>query len=98
LEIIQWLQEWYKSNCDGYWEHIYGIKIDTLDNPGWIVQIDLSDTPLEHEEFDKIQYYMSDEEWIICSKEGGVYKASGGPNKLEEILLIFKEWVESKSI
>lgn len=49
--MLQWIQEWYKSNCDGYWEHMYGVKIDTLDNPGWIVHIDLIDTPLEQKEF-----------------------------------------------
>lgn len=97
METLQWIQEWYKSNCDGYWEHMYGVKIDTLDNPGWIVQIDLLDTPLEQKEFDRVQYDKNDEEWFICSKENGIFKASGGPSKLEEILQIFKIWVESNS-
>lgn len=26
-----WLQSWYLSNCDGEWEHGYGVAIDTLD-------------------------------------------------------------------
>lgn len=33
--IFEWLQKWYKSQCDGDWEHEYGIKIETVDNPGW---------------------------------------------------------------
>jgi hypothetical protein len=32
--ILQWLQSWYQSRCDGEWEHNYGVKIDTLDGNG----------------------------------------------------------------
>lgn len=24
---IKWLEKWYKDNCDGDWEHFYGIRI-----------------------------------------------------------------------
>ncbi len=47
LLMIQALQNWYASNCDGDWEHSFGIRIETLDNPGWLVTIDLEDTRLE---------------------------------------------------
>ena len=46
MDILCWLQNWYHSNCDGGWEHLYGVKIDTLDNPGWSVAIDLEDTEI----------------------------------------------------
>ena len=26
--VFVWLQEWYKNQCDGDWEHEYGIKIE----------------------------------------------------------------------
>ena len=32
---------WYKTNCDGDWEHSYGITLQTLDNPGWHLTVDL---------------------------------------------------------
>ena len=38
------LSDWYESNCNDDWEHGYGVKIETLDNPGWLVQIDLFGT------------------------------------------------------
>ena len=47
------LMEWYAAQCDGSWEHDYGIKIDTLDNPGWYLEIDLTDTPLQDVPFEK---------------------------------------------
>jgi hypothetical protein len=41
------LHHWYLAQCDGDWEHSNGISIETLDNPGWSVKIDLSDTRLD---------------------------------------------------
>ena len=40
--IIQWLQDWTKSQIDGDWEHELGISISMLDNPGWILSADVS--------------------------------------------------------
>ena len=40
--IIQWLQDWTKSQIDGDWEHELGISISLLDNPGWILSADVS--------------------------------------------------------
>ncbi len=45
-DILAWLQDWYRSRCDGTWEHSYGVKIDTLDNPGWLVTVDLGERSL----------------------------------------------------
>ncbi|OAX48412.1 hypothetical protein gpAD87_09590 [Paenibacillus sp. AD87] len=44
MNTLKWLQNWYLENCNGDWEHSYGVKIDTVDNPGWSVEIDLTDT------------------------------------------------------
>ena len=49
---ISWLQNWYTTQCDGDWEHDYGITIGTLDNPGWYVVINLVETPLEAAAFE----------------------------------------------
>lgn len=27
MDSLKWLQEWYIQNCDGDWEHCYGIEI-----------------------------------------------------------------------
>lgn len=41
LELISWIQSWYKQYCNGDWEHNENIAIYTIDNPGWRVTIDL---------------------------------------------------------
>jgi hypothetical protein len=35
---------WYKSHCDGDWEHSFGIDIKSMDNPGFWITIDLAET------------------------------------------------------
>lgn len=92
MDMIDWLCDWYKSNCDGYWEHVYGIKIGTLDNPGWMVDIDLLDTYLEEKQFETVQIYNDDSNWIHCSVKDGIFRGNGSIDKLESILLIFREW------
>lgn len=96
MELLTWLQEWYASACDGDWEHMFGVKIDTLDNPGWSVTIDLADTPLEYKEFDeyKNKNYVRDDDWIICFVRDGQFRGAGDTYKLEKIIEIFKNWAE----
>lgn len=41
------LAKWFVEQCNGDWEHSYGIKIHTISNPGWFVEVDLSYTTAE---------------------------------------------------
>jgi hypothetical protein len=41
VDHLGWLERWYQEQCDGDWEHHSGVTIETLDNPGWLVKIDL---------------------------------------------------------
>ena len=36
-EALLSLDRWYKRNCDGSWEQLLGIVIETTDNPGWLL-------------------------------------------------------------
>ena len=95
MSVINWLEEWYKSNCDGEWEHLFGVRIDTLDNPGWSITIDLEDTTSESKDFKMIRFDNGDDDWMFCRVENNAFKGSGDPNKLNQILGIFKKWIES---
>lgn len=46
-------RNWYEKNCEGDWAHQYGVKIDTIDYPGWYVIIDLANTSLLNFPFSK---------------------------------------------
>jgi Immunity protein 53 len=93
--IFEWLQIWYLSQCDGDWEHENGITIDTVDNPGWFLTINLTGTKLEKHTFSPIKIEVDKNNWYFCSKKNGNFEASGGPLNLIEILNIFRTWTET---
>jgi len=93
--LIMRLQKWYQSQCDGDWEHEYGVDISTTDKPGWLIQVDLVDTSLIDKAFKKICLDFSLESWVHCSVSEDKFQASGGPMNLVDIIKIFIEWVES---
>ena len=103
MNMLEEIQNWYKMHCNNDWEHSYGVSIDTLDNPGWIVKISLNDTLLEDvvfpsveegtpEDSESIFGCLSDNNWVKCYKEKNVWIGMGSPDKLEEILKIFLDW------
>ncbi|WP_416397412.1 immunity 53 family protein [Allohahella sp. A8] len=98
MDIIGELQKWYLSQCNDDWEHTYGIAISNLDNPGWHFEVDLTDTYLEDVPFETRSYGMGAEadisrnEWLICERKDRKFRASGGPEKLHEMISIFLAW------
>ncbi len=98
MSILEKLQLWYDQHCDGDWEHLYGISIETLDNPGWSVKIDLKDTLLEDVPFQPIKYGDSEKtmdfrddlnDWVNCYREGTFFCGLASVQNLETVLKIF---------
>jgi hypothetical protein len=85
-DLIARLSEWYREQCDGEWEHSYGIEIGTLDNPGWNLEIDLRDTALEHAKFEDVKVEKSKSDWFTCFKKDGKFMGAGDPSKLAVLL------------
>jgi hypothetical protein len=94
MTTTEWLQRWYQRACNGVWEHAHGVKIDTLDNPGWHVQIDLADTPYAQLSPRQKAVEHSETDWLRCSVSQQQFLGYGGPEKLDEIIAVFKEWIE----
>lgn len=95
---LQWLQEWLLENCNmDSSDHDYDISIETLDNPGWHIRIQVQDTKLENEKFEKIAIQREDENnWLHCKVEDKTFESACGPRNLDEVISIFKEWATSK--
>jgi hypothetical protein len=93
-ENLFWITKWYHSQCDGYWEHDNGIHIGTLDNPGWFLEVDIKETEIQDKEFLLVDIDRSEEDWIYCSIEDKMFKGSGGPFNLPELLKIFCDWAK----
>jgi len=99
-DLIKELENWYFSQCNKYWEDDFGIKIGTLDNPGWFLKIDLVDTNLEGKEYQDFSYGVGDEaetsgnNWVSTKLENGKFVAHGGPQKLHELIKLFITWAK----
>lgn len=93
-EVTKRLQSWYAAMCDGAWEHQHGIRIDTIDNPGWAVRIDVNGTELNRKNFETVSIHRTDDDWIRCEIKDDVYEGVGGAGNLTEILHIFLQWAE----
>jgi hypothetical protein len=88
------LMDWYAARCDGQWEHQYGVRIDTLDNPGWLLTIDLADTELENAPFSPCEHQLkNDQSWWRCWREGAVFHATCGARDLDAVIGIFLDFV-----
>lgn len=97
MNEIEKLQEWYARQCNDDWEHQYGVSVDTLDNPGWSLKIDLKDTDLDRHDMVNIEIQRSDEDWMVARRTGHVFEAFGGARNLGEMIRAFLDW-ESRHI
>jgi hypothetical protein len=94
---LQELADWYASRCDGDWEHEFGFRISTIDNPGVSVDIDLRGTFLELVSFEeKKDRYDSETEWMICRRTEGKFEGRGSPCRLNDIVEVFLSWSKEK--
>lgn len=92
--MIEKLQRIYASQCNGDWEHSWGVKIETLDNPGWRFQFDLEYTPLHYIPFETVRVERNKNDWMVCQVENQAFIGGGGPLNLEEIIECFVTWWE----
>lgn len=89
---ISFLQTWYQKQCNGYWEHSYGVTIQTLDSSGWLVTIDLMETPLEKATMVSIRRENSLQDWLICEVAQKQFRGQGDAQKLLDILAVFRDF------
>lgn len=103
-ENLNWLMQWYLAECNDDWEHSYGVRIDTLDNPGWTLRIDLCETDLLGRPFERVERgepasglenWRSRGSWLIADVKGEVFEAACGPLDLPAAIQIFRDWVEA---
>ena len=96
-DLLQWLQRFYAKLCDGDWEHGKGIRISTIDNPGWRIRIPLRDTYLETRSFERLEVEHSDADWYHCWRDDTFFQGAGGALNLVSLLTIFRAWVEAET-
>ncbi len=90
-----WLLNWFYQQCNEDWEHSHGVRIGTLDNPGWYLTVNIKDTECESKDFKDIIIERSENDWFHCFIRDGKFEGPCGPFNLPEVLQIFRDWVES---
>lgn len=94
------LEHWYARQCNGEWEHHSGVTIQSCDNPGWWVKIELKGTALEQVPFERVAEnvdeanFQKGDRWLACDVTDGVWNGAGDETKLERILEVFLSWAE----
>lgn len=88
MEEFKKIVDWFKSQCDGDWEHENNIKLFTTDSPGWGLLIDISNTNIEGI---KINYsnYQNSLNWIKINSNGHKFEGYASIDSLENLFLIF---------
>ena len=92
---INFLQEWHKTCFNKTGKKDHRIIIETLDNPGWWVEINLKDTQYIDKQFDAIKELEDDDIWIYCVVKDNQFQAASSPQNLNSILNIFCKWIDS---
>jgi len=91
---LEWLEDWYQRQCNGAWEHRQGIRLESLRRRGWRLTIPLKGTSAENAGANRLQFGTSGEEWIDCSIADHRFEGAGDPRRLEQIIGVFRKWVE----
>ena len=92
MDTLTWLQDWYSRQCNDDWEHSWGVKIDNIDNPGWMVTINLIQTNLQEKSFEKVAIKRSETDWLQCWAQDAKFKIVCGPKNLQEALEVFRSF------
>jgi hypothetical protein len=92
---LEWLEDWYQRQCNGNWEHSQGMRLRSLDDPGWHLTINLTGTSAENAAPQKISLDTPTGDWITCSISAERFDGSGDTRRLEQIIGVFRKWVET---
>ena len=97
-ELLEQLEDWYSAQCNGDWEHTYGVTIETVDNPGWMFKVELTDTYLADRAFAEIsENRRDDKEALLCVVKDRAFIGFCPPKRLHEVISIFLRWANDHS-
>jgi hypothetical protein len=91
-DSLLWLQRWYASHCDDEWEHERRVRIQTMDNPGWLVEIGLVGTHLELLRIDLVELgEWGDPNYVEYSVADAKFRGFCGADELGRLVGFFRK-------
>ena len=94
MTTLQRLQHWLQRNYNDTWDHGEAISIETLDDPGWAVRVDLRGTTLEQTPLAESKVEHSADDWTVIRRTATSFEARGGLGNLEDLLVAFLDWAD----
>ncbi len=88
------LQDWYLRRTDGELAPTYDIQIDTLDEPGWRLEIKLDGTQLAGRDLPEIAIERTASDWIHAWSDDHALHIDCGPLNLTEAIKTFTGWAD----
>ena len=96
MDAFDWLQQWYREQCDGDWEHAYRVRISTLDNPGWSLDVNLAETDWDNLTLPIQSIRRSEDDWLDYWVKDQRFGGACGPVNLMELIEAFRRIVEGE--
>lgn len=93
------MARWYAWQCDGDWEHEYGIRVERV-HDGWNLSIDLSFTEVESVDFDLQKVYAEFrvarpyDASIQLSRAGKQLRGKCGAGAMTDMVGVAFDWIE----
>jgi len=95
IENIKWLENWISDMFKFKSTNKNPLIIRTIDNPGWRISINLEDTYFYSKSIDYQEREVDDSDWVQFWVKDGFFQAAGGARNLNQMLGIFRQWVET---
>jgi Immunity protein 53 len=94
--VLDEIQSWFRDQCNGEWEVENRVYVESLDNPGWHVKVDIQGSSIENRQFEDLRIKRTKDNWVYCQIEEHFFHAYGGALNLPELLYIFLEWARQQ--
>jgi hypothetical protein len=91
---MDFLLSWFIEHCDGSWEHEKGVIIESLDNPGWRLQVQIRGTELDGFQSER-QIIATGSSWLHWWSTGELFHAACGPSDLPLALRAFEDFART---
>ncbi len=89
-----WLMYWFWSQCNGDWEHEYGIVLDTTSEGKWKLDISISNSILDGVEFISNDFIANAGNEVECKFDNQSLVVYADTQNIIRVLQSFRAWAE----
>jgi immunity protein 53 of polymorphic toxin system len=95
VALVKEILEWFSDNCNGDWEHQNGFSIESLDNPGVAISVDLAPILMIPDKI-ILSDLVSENSWISIRIKNDKFLVACSVDRFEEAIKNFSLVVAGK--